>query len=191
VTITQRLPIGGLLADGTRVPPVGYLEPGTRHLNGSDALWYARSRRDSTDYDRMGRQRCLIGALVRQADPLTVLTHFQELASATKKLASTDIPRSLLPDLVTLGDKMHSGTNKLRSVAFVPPLIYTGNPDFAKIRSITQAAIRPAPQTTPSAPATTAGPAPKKTTTPTSPRSTPTSPATSTPVDVDATCGIG
>ena len=189
VTITSRLPIGGLLADGSRVPPAGYLEPGTRRLNGSDALWYARSRRDSTDYDRMGRQRCLIGALVRQADPLTVLTHFQELASATKRLASTDIPRALLPDLVTLGDKMHSGTNTLRSVAFVPPLINTGNPNFARIRSIAQAAIQPVPAATP-APATS--PAPTRTpTSPARPTATSTSPATSTPVDVDATCGIG
>ena len=31
INVTQRLPIGGLLADGTRVPPVGYLEPGTRN----------------------------------------------------------------------------------------------------------------------------------------------------------------
>ena len=30
IDVTQRLPIGGLLADGTRVPPVGYIEPGTQ-----------------------------------------------------------------------------------------------------------------------------------------------------------------
>jgi hypothetical protein len=85
---------------------------------------------------------------------------------------------------------MHSGTNKLRSVAFVPPLIHTGNPDFAKIRSIAQAAIRAVPATTPT-PATTR-PAPTRSpTVPTTPRATSTSPATSTPVDVDATCGIG
>jgi hypothetical protein len=32
IDVTQRLPIGGLLADGTRVPPVGYIEPGVQHL---------------------------------------------------------------------------------------------------------------------------------------------------------------
>src|SRR5918993_1836654 len=75
VTVTERLPIGGLTASGARVPPDGYIEPGTRRLNGDQALWYARSRRDSTDYDRMLRQRCLIGALVRQAEPMNVLRH--------------------------------------------------------------------------------------------------------------------
>ena len=111
IDVTQRLPIGGLLADGTRVPPVGYIEPGVQHMNGSLAQWYARSRRDGTDYDRMLRQRCLIGAMVQQATPVNVLKHFQELSSATKKLAETDIPRSVLPDLISLGDKMHGGSS--------------------------------------------------------------------------------
>jgi len=193
VTITERLPIGGLLADGTRVPPVGYLEPGTRKLNGADALWYARSRRDGTDYDRMLRQRCLIGAMVKQAEPVNVLQNFQALASATKKLASTDIPRSVLPDLVSLGDKM-SDTGKIRSIAFVPPVINTGRPDFAKIRRLTQAAIAPVVTPSPS-PGGTAAP----TTAPTTPAATPTTPkpsstkptASSEPVDVASACGTG
>jgi LCP family protein required for cell wall assembly len=185
VTVTERLPIGGLLADGTRVPPVGYIEPGTQRLGGEKALWYARSRRDSTDYDRMIRQRCLIGAMVRQAEPLTVLKHFQELASATKTLAETDIPRSVLPDMITLGDRMHGGAS-IRSIAFVPPVIVTGNPNYARIRALTKAALtKPAAKPAPAP--TTSRPRP----TPTSPR--PSSPprATSAPVDVDSSCGIG
>lgn len=189
VTITERLPIGGLLGDGTRVPPVGYLEPGTRTLNGEDALWYARSRRDSSDYDRMLRQRCLIGAMVNQAEPVKVLQNFQALASATKKLASTDIPRSVLPDLITLGDRMSSGDAAIRSVAFVPPVISTGNPNYAKIRQLVKQALappKPKPAGTPSATPTTPKP-----TTP-RPSATATRPtAAAAPVDVNAACGIG
>jgi LCP family protein required for cell wall assembly len=187
VTITQRLPIGGLLADGTRVPPVGYLEPGTRKLKGSDAQWYARSRRDGTDYDRMLRQRCLIGALVQQATPTTVLKHFQELSSATKKLAETDIPRSVLPDLIELGDKMHKASS-IHSLAFVPPVISTGNPDYAKIRRLVKEAIAPTP-----APKPTTSAAPKPTTS-ASPRpsgSSTKATASSSPVDVTSACGLG
>jgi LCP family protein required for cell wall assembly len=186
VTVTERLPIGGLLADGTRVPPVGYIEKGTRKLNGSDALWFARSRRDSSDYDRMLRQRCLIGAMVRQAEPVTVLKHFQELASATKKLAATDVPRSVLPDLITLGERMHGGA-KIRSVAFVPPVINTGDPNYAKIRTLVKAALAPPPATP--KPSTTASPKPTPTATPRPGATTPR--AGSAPVDVDASCGVG
>jgi len=193
VTITQRLPIGGLLADGTRVPPVGYLEPGTRKLNGDDAQWYARSRRDGTDYDRMLRQRCLIGAMVQQAAPMTVLTHFQELASATKKLASTDIPRSVLPDLISLGDKMHAGAS-IRSVAFVPPVISTGNPDYRKIRQLVQAALTPAGSSTasptPAPAASTPPPAAAPPVGGTTPAPTKSAAATA-PVDVKSVCGLG
>jgi LCP family protein required for cell wall assembly len=194
VTITQRLPIGGLLADGTRVPPSGYLEPGTRKLSGSDAQWYARSRRDGTDYDRMLRQRCLIGAMVQQATPTTVLRHFQELSSATKKLAETDIPRSVLPDLISLGDKMHGGSS-IRSLAFVPPIIHTGNPDYAKIRKLVQEALHPkpaAPKPSTGAPTTaptTATPKPSASAS----SSTADVPASSSggPVDVKSACSLG
>jgi LCP family protein required for cell wall assembly len=192
VTVTERLPIGGLTASGARVPPDGYIEPGTQRLNGDKALWYARSRRDSTDYDRMLRQRCLIGAMVRQAEPLTVLRRFQELASATKRLASTDIPRSVLPDLVTLGDRMHS-SGKIRSIAFVPPLIVTGNPNYTKIRLLTRRALQPAPATTSPRPTPSASPrptaaSPRPTPSPTTPRGDAT-PRPTDPVDVDAACG--
>ena len=192
VTITQRLPIGGLLADGTRVPPVGYLEPGTRKLSGTDAQWYARSRRDGTDYDRMLRQRCLIGAMVQQAQPTTVLKHFQELASATKKLAETDIPRSVLPDLISLGDKMHGGAT-IRSLAFVPPVINTANPDYAKIRRLVQDALAPpAPKpSTQAAPAATTAAPPKPVSTAPKPSSAARASASSSPVDVSSACGLG
>jgi LCP family protein required for cell wall assembly len=184
LTVTERLPIGGLDAEGNRVPPVGYIQSGTQKLDGYHALWYARSRRDSTDYDRMKRQRCLIGAMVRQAEPMVVLRRFQELASATKRLASTDIPRALLPDFIGLGERMRTG-NQIRSVAFVPPLIRTGDPDYDKIRAVAAAALKPRSTAQPAPSAS-----PKPSPTPTRPRSSSSPRASSTPVDVDAACGI-
>jgi LCP family protein required for cell wall assembly len=189
INVTQRLPIGGLLADGTRVPPVGYLEPGVQHLSGTQAQWYARSRRDSTDYDRMLRQRCLIGAMVQQATPVNVLKHFQELSSATKKLAETDIPRSVLPDLISLGDKMHGGST-IRSLAFVPPIIHTANPEYAKIRRLVHQALTPkpaAPTSSPTAaPTTSAAPRPSA-----SARTKPPAAGNGSPVDVKSACALG
>jgi LCP family protein required for cell wall assembly len=161
LTVQERLPIGGLTANGTRVPPIGYIEPGRQRLNGYHALWFARSRRDSTDYARIDRQRCLIGALVRQADPVTVLKKFQKLASATKRLLSTDIPRGLLSDLVGLADKVRQHA-QIRSLPFVPPLISTVDPDFTLIRaSVRRALAEPSPATPPvsaAAPTPTAQP---------------------------------
>jgi LCP family protein required for cell wall assembly len=110
----------------------GLLSSGTRKLSGEEALWFGRSRTDSDDYVRMGRQKCLLNAVARQADPITVLNSFEKLAKATKRAISTDIPQSLLPAMVDLAQKVKD--NKIRSLNFVPPLISTAYPDWDFIR---------------------------------------------------------
>jgi LCP family protein required for cell wall assembly len=152
----------------------GLVKAGTRKLKGADAMWYARSRTNSDDFTRMRRQRCVLGSLLDQADPATVLTRFNQIALATKELIQTDIPRAMLKDLVPLALKVKNAD--VTSVQFVPPLINTGYPDWAKIRAVTAKAIhatggaRPvaasaSPSASPSAtPSTTATAAsPKKT----------------------------
>ncbi|MEV6150439.1 LCP family protein [Nonomuraea sp. NPDC052129] len=110
----------------------GLLSPGTRKLSGQEALWFGRSRTDSDDYVRMGRQKCLLNAVAKQADPVTVLNSFEKLAVATKRAISTDIPQNVLPDLVDLAQKVKE--HKIRSLNFVPPLIDTVYPDWTLIR---------------------------------------------------------
>ena len=51
----------------------------------------------------------------------------------------TDIPRDLLEHLVPLAVKVKDA--KITSLQFVPPVICTGNPDWAKIRRLTRRAI--------------------------------------------------
>ena len=48
----------------------GWIEPGRQTLDGYHALWYARSRATADDFSRMRRQRCLIGALLDQVNPV-------------------------------------------------------------------------------------------------------------------------
>lgn len=118
----------------------GVIQPGDRMLKGKEALWYGRSRTDSDDYTRMGRQKCLMRAIAQQADPQTVLTKFDRLASAAKRTLSTDIPQELLPALMKLSNKVKDGTH-IDSLQFVPPLISTGDPDFALIRRLAAKAV--------------------------------------------------
>ncbi|MER6944537.1 LCP family protein [Nonomuraea sp. NPDC000554] len=148
----------------------GRLPAGTRRLSGEEALWYGRSRTDSDDYVRMGRQKCLLNAVAKQADPLTVLNRFEGLATATKRAISTDIPQGLLPALVDLSLKVKE--TRIRSLSFVPPLINTAYPDWNLIRRKVAQAIaeRPANRT-----ATAAGSTSKR-----SPEN---------PLALDSTCG--
>ncbi|WP_433239964.1 LCP family protein [Streptosporangium sp. CA-135522] len=118
----------------------GLVKAGTRRLRGADAMWFARSRTNSDDFSRMARQRCVLGALLTQADPATVLSRFNRVALATKELLRTDIPRPMLEHLVPLALKVKGA--KVTSVQFVPPLINTGYPDWDRIRAVTAKAVR-------------------------------------------------
>ncbi|MEU8267284.1 LCP family protein [Sphaerisporangium sp. NPDC049002] len=130
----------------------GLVKAGTRKLGGADAMWFARSRTFSDDYTRMGRQRCVLDALLHQADPATVLLRFNQLAKASKGMFRTDIPRPMLGHLVPLALRVRDA--RVTGVQFVPPLIHTGNPDWSRIRKLSAKAIRDsaAPETTQSPP---------------------------------------
>ncbi|WP_083999486.1 LCP family protein [Actinomadura kijaniata] len=176
----------------------GVLQPGHRTLKGKEALWYGRSRTNSDDYTRMGRQKCLLRAIAQQADPQTVLTKFDRLAAAAKRTLSTDIPQELLPALVRLSGKVKNGA-RIDSLQFVPPLIATGSPDFALIRRLAAQAVSKqeagatsSPSATPSpsaSPSTSASASPGPSRTPRADR-TPAGKRASDakPVSLDATC---
>jgi LCP family protein required for cell wall assembly len=79
------------------------VHPGrTYHFFGREALAYVRSRKASSDYTRMARQRCFLSALARQVHPVRVLRRFNALAGIVERSVRTDIPLTRLPDLVRL-----------------------------------------------------------------------------------------
>jgi LCP family protein required for cell wall assembly len=79
------------------------VRPGeVRRFYGREALAYVRSRKDSSDYTRMARQRCFLSALADQLDPVTVLRNFGSLAHTVETNVHTDIPLNRLPPLVRL-----------------------------------------------------------------------------------------
>ncbi len=149
VHITHDIPYGGP-EDGSA--PTGVLKAGDRKLNGKQALWYGRSRTASSDFVRMGRQKCLMKDIAEQADPQKVLTRFQQLAAATKKTISTDIPADLLPALVKLSETVKHGA-QISSLMFVPPRFHVYRPDVAAIRKATARAIAESEQASEAAPA--------------------------------------
>ena len=158
VDINEYVAVQGDTSAG--IPPVEWLHPGPhQHLDGYHALWFARGRYGSSDYSRMLRQRCLIGDLIDEADPVTLLRRYQALAKAGKAIVETDIPARLLPAFVELGLRAKGGD--VRSVAFISSKeFFSGDPDFDWMREKVRKAIatqddpaptEPAP-TTPSSP---------------------------------------
>jgi polyisoprenyl-teichoic acid--peptidoglycan teichoic acid transferase len=139
VNVNEPVAINGDTDNG--IPPTGYIEPGPdQHLDGFHALWFARGRWGSDDYERMLRQRCMVGAIVEAADPVTVVRRYLDLAEAGKEIVRTDIPRSVLPALVNLGLRVKE--RRMRSVAFVrSERFFSGDPDFAWIQESVQRGV--------------------------------------------------
>ncbi|MXX50571.1 MAG: LytR family transcriptional regulator [Chloroflexi bacterium] len=84
-----------------RTLPVGY-----HSFDGFDALWYARTRRNTSDLDRGRRQQILLRAMWRAARQQGLLTAIPSLWRELTSLTETDIPFDLilrlLPHLLNL-----------------------------------------------------------------------------------------
>jgi LCP family protein required for cell wall assembly len=170
----EPLPVGGITPSGRHVKPDYYIPAGVQHLDGTNSLAYARSRTGSSDYVRMGRQRCLLKNILDQKSPADILTNFQGIATATSNSVSTNVPQEVLPALISLaGD---GGSINLDSVSFDPSLpdpgspdgkFSTANPDVEFMRKVVQDATSGAPKPPAQAPkATEKKPATPKTATP-------------------------
>ncbi len=107
IDVGGRVPIGGGtdLLTGQPNEIFGYIEPGVQHLDGFHALWYARSREGATDYDRQARQRCVQAAMLKQLNPVNVLTRFEDLAESGTQIVETDIPQSQIGSFVDVALK--------------------------------------------------------------------------------------
>ena len=138
VNVNYPIAIGGEADAGLK--PHAWIDPGpNQHFDGWAALWFARGRYGASDWDRMERQRCVIKAIVDQANPTTLLTRYEELARTSKDILQTDIPASMLPAFVDLSMKV-KGT-KLSNITFTRKVIHVANPDYTLIRSLTHEAI--------------------------------------------------
>lgn len=174
VNINTPIPVGGMhdTATGltiTQYPSRWLMPAANQHLDGANALWFARGRFASDDYDRIDRQKCMINAIIAQTTPAKLLTGYASLAATLASTVQTNIPEKLLDPLAQLGLKIRR-TKVLASITLrpqspgIPGIAGMGTndqPDWAAVRvAITQTItktdpIRVAPAA-PSAPPSTA-----------------------------------
>lgn len=145
VTVAEDVPIH---ADETFTTVAEWIPAGEQHLDGYHALWYARSRHGTSDYDRMARQRQIQEAVLAQFNPANVLAKFQEIAAAGSQVVKTDVPQGSLGYFVNLAGK----TKELPivDVELVPENdVDPEDPDYDYIRQLVQEAVYPpAPEPT-------------------------------------------
>jgi LCP family protein required for cell wall assembly len=134
LNVRERTAIGGIGS-----PIRGYIEAGEQKLTGDQALWYSRSRVQNDDFSRMGRQKCVMNAMLHQLSPQAVLLNVEKIAKSSKALLTTNIPRGDLDVFADLALKAKA--QKVSTVSLVPPVIYTGSPDYDKVRRLVDQAV--------------------------------------------------
>ena len=165
VNVNERVAMGGV--SSSHIPPSQWIEPGPKkHLDGFHALWFARGRYGADDDQRQIRQRCAIKGIVDAADPATLVTKYQAIAKAGKRLLRTDIPQELLPALVQLGLKVKGATVSNVSLDVSKLRLKYLHPDYAGLRDTVAKALAPKPAGTPSSTPTAKTTTPGKSATP-------------------------
>jgi len=67
------------------------MEPGVHHMDGDTALWYARSRRTTSDFDRGRRQQQILQAMLNEGVDLGLVSQFPALWNTYRDNVDTDM----------------------------------------------------------------------------------------------------
>ncbi|MGL5828750.1 MAG: LCP family protein, partial [Angustibacter sp.] len=98
------------------------------------------------DYDRMRRQRCMVGNLVDQANPTKLLAAYPELAKVVQDNIETDIRPAEFKAWAILVKRMQAGG--IQSLPLTNEVINTVDPNFEEIRQYIDSGINPEPSET-------------------------------------------
>ena len=131
------VPLSGDMVDeanGIHGMPTGWIPAGDQHLDGYHALWYGRSREFVDDYARIQRQQCVQQAMLKQLDPATLLSKFEDIANAGTKVVDSNISASQLGSFVDLA--MKAKGKEVSRLTIGPPdfdASFSTVPDFDQI----------------------------------------------------------
>jgi LCP family protein required for cell wall assembly len=95
--------------------------PGVIHMDGDLALWYARSRQRSSDFDRGRRQQEVLRALFMQALQAGTLSRIPELYNNLRSTVETDLGLGDVLQLALYAPKMTNAD--IRSYYIRPPFV--------------------------------------------------------------------
>lgn len=99
------------------------LEPGETHMDGGQALWYARSRKTTSDFDRNRRAQDVVLAIFRKAVQLNMLVKLPELYGLYREYVDTDVQLlDALPLLPMASSLMN--TDNIHRYAITPAMVY-------------------------------------------------------------------
>ena len=122
--------------------------PGTVHMDGSLALWYARSRITTSDFDRAARQQALLKAIFAKAISLGSLKRAPEIYQAYRSMVMTNIGLTDVIKITAQAGRFRM--DKMQTFVITPPALqpwitpqgaYVLLPNHRAIRSILENAF--------------------------------------------------
>jgi LCP family protein required for cell wall assembly len=101
------------LQDSCHFEPNGWcvIEPGEHHMEGNTALWYARSRLTTSDFDRNRRAQEVVVAIFKKAVNLNMLVKVPELYGLYREYVDTDIPLTKVLTLLPMAKPLMTTDN--------------------------------------------------------------------------------
>ncbi len=131
------------------------VEPGVQHMDGDLALWYARSRKRSSDFDRSRRQHQVLRAMLDQGLRLNMLPKAPELYQQYVQIVDTDLGIGDVLQFVPLAANLDKARIKSRFLGRAEVWSWTTPagaavllPDRAAITALLAEAFAPPPANT-------------------------------------------
>ncbi len=133
--------------------PIKVLEPGVHHMDGETALWYARSRKTTSTFDRERRQQQVLQAIWRKARSLDLLPQVPQLWGQFQGMVATDMEFNEVASLAAIAFRLDERNIRFRNIGYrqVTPWTtpYGGSvflPNWEAIAPVVGEALGPVPQ---------------------------------------------
>lgn len=93
------------------------VKPGTVDMDGTEALWYVRSRETSSDFDRLRRAQEVLVAIFKKIMTRNAILKIPGLQAALKGNVETNMPFTKVLPLVPVADKVFNDTSLIKKFA--------------------------------------------------------------------------
>ncbi|MCJ7738213.1 MAG: LCP family protein [Anaerolineae bacterium] len=129
------------------------LYPGVHHMDGATALWYARSRKTTSVFNREQRQQQVLEAIWTRARSLDLLPRIPELWSQSQSMITTDVDLATVLQLAEVAFRLEPQNVRLRNIGYGQVTPWTtphgGNvflPNWEELGPVVSEALAPIPE---------------------------------------------
>jgi LCP family protein required for cell wall assembly len=129
------------------------VDPGVRQMDGDEALWYARSRKTSSIFDRERRQQQVLEAMWRKSRSLDLLPRIPELWGQLTSMVVTDIDLPVAIQLAQIAFRLDPQNVRFRNISWQQVIPWTtpkgGSvflPNWPELEPVISEAMGPVPE---------------------------------------------